>query len=252
MSLIRKYRGRLTSLECSKGIDVCLRNSTSLLEEAQILLENNKIARANFLALTALEEIGKVAILINLMALPNSQDEVWNEFWGEFYKHTGKYKTIGQLMFIGHLMVNPKADINKLIQHPYITELARIRSLYVEYSDKSKSWLNPLELFPKETVQRNIITILKINDLFNSYNDKKYFNPAMFEVIRKYLNRFSKEAKYGKTDVYLKDVIPKNKLLLTKLMGEFFIEVVTKKILSIKAVENFGKEMDNWKEQMLK
>jgi AbiV family abortive infection protein len=73
------------------GMIACRVNARELLEEADILAEKGRKARAYFLLQTACEELGKFAMLeIGVRRLLNGRPPKWKRFWQRFRSHDSK------------------------------------------------------------------------------------------------------------------------------------------------------------------
>lgn len=69
----------------------CRVNASELLEEADILAEKGRKARAYFLLHTACEELGKFAVLeIGARGLLSGRPPKWKRFWQRFRSHDSK------------------------------------------------------------------------------------------------------------------------------------------------------------------
>jgi AbiV family abortive infection protein len=246
MSIVKRFKGVLTPKECAIGIEVCLENAGSLLQEAQILFEHGKNARANFLALTSVEELGKISILTALMITPDSQESSRLERWAEFYKHGEKFKNIVEFVFFMHWVTDPNIKVNKVAQHPAITELARMASLYVEYSPRTKKWRNPNELIPKLTAEGNIRSAKELHQLFYTCKTKNLFNPDFFEIVKKYIQKFINKAKSEEENVAFYQLVQKNKILAFRISTELMIELFKKKIVNMRSLKKVNKELEEF------
>jgi len=67
------------------GTQRCLRNSGDLYREAVSLYEKKSFPRSYFLAVTALEEIGRISILLGNYAIPLRSDSLQRKFWEDFF-----------------------------------------------------------------------------------------------------------------------------------------------------------------------
>lgn len=83
-----QYVGALTPAQAADGIEAALKNALSLLEEAELLLKNNRWQRAAALAILAIEEAGKPSLIRGLLVAANSKD--LQDKWKEYRTHTKK------------------------------------------------------------------------------------------------------------------------------------------------------------------
>lgn len=65
-------------------------NARSLAEESRLLKENGYHARALSLAILALEELGKVPLICNMILYRKDDAEAWRKAWKEFQSHRFK------------------------------------------------------------------------------------------------------------------------------------------------------------------
>lgn len=86
-----KNKGVLEASELRHVADHAVGNSHDLLNEAEILFERERWARAAALAVLSVEESGK-AHLCHVWAfhLHPADDEAWADFWDDFADHPGK------------------------------------------------------------------------------------------------------------------------------------------------------------------
>jgi len=89
-ALMAKYRGPLTVEQISTGMKLCLKNARGLVFEAELLLKNQRRARAMSLALTAIEELGKVHVLHSMARIPKKNQKLWRDRWTQFRSHEAK------------------------------------------------------------------------------------------------------------------------------------------------------------------
>jgi AbiV family abortive infection protein len=86
---IHPYRGDIPAEQIVRGMEVIDGNSRELLDDAKLLLENGRYARALSLSVIALEESAKKSLLYALYAVQDDK-ELRKEFWREYRSHTLK------------------------------------------------------------------------------------------------------------------------------------------------------------------
>jgi AbiV family abortive infection protein len=59
----KQYRGELNAESAAKGMDFAFQNAISLLDDAVLLYNNNRYERAFSLSILAIEEVGKLSII---------------------------------------------------------------------------------------------------------------------------------------------------------------------------------------------
>lgn len=83
-----QYTHLLTIDKATKGINIAISNSISLLSDAQLLYSNNRYERAASLAILAIEEIGKTSIIREIVLYDNVHEI--KESWKRYRRHTSK------------------------------------------------------------------------------------------------------------------------------------------------------------------
>ena len=91
------------------GITTTYRNARHLLDDARLLAENDRTARATALTILALEELSKIPDFHDgarkAAAGSASAEQEWKEFWGSYTRHGAKLKRIlsyGELIREGY------------------------------------------------------------------------------------------------------------------------------------------------------
>jgi AbiV family abortive infection protein len=84
-----KYKGRLTPEQIAEGINAASRNAVRLVGDADLLLESERFPSAAALAILAIEEAGKVAILREL-SVAQEEDKALDNCWRDYRRHTKK------------------------------------------------------------------------------------------------------------------------------------------------------------------
>lgn len=84
----KQYTGHLTAAQAAAGIHAAMRTAYGLLRDAELLLKNERWERATALAILAVEEAGKVAILRSIL-LARNETELQTE-WRAYRSHTKK------------------------------------------------------------------------------------------------------------------------------------------------------------------
>jgi AbiV family abortive infection protein len=152
------YRGRLSPKDAAVGIAIAKENAVDLLQDAILLLENERFPRASSLAILVIEESGKAKIFRSLI-LEDDPKEI-KKLWQELVSHRKK----------NNLWLLPKVvekggqkleDIRFLIEdgsgHTLALDILKQLGFYSGINDK-KEWLNPKEIIPRELAQEHIDT----------------------------------------------------------------------------------------------
>lgn len=85
---LSQYRGPLSALQAAEGMNAAARNARRLAEDGKLLLAAERFPSAASLAILALEECGKSAILRQLLSADSPKELAKN--WGRYRKHTEK------------------------------------------------------------------------------------------------------------------------------------------------------------------
>jgi AbiV family abortive infection protein len=86
---IHPYRGEIPAEQIVRGMEVIDRNSREILDDAKLLLENGRYARALSLSVVALEESVKKSLLLALYAV-QANGKLRKELWQAYRSHTLK------------------------------------------------------------------------------------------------------------------------------------------------------------------
>jgi len=98
---IAKFRGKpLDEKQIAIGMHLCYMNAIALVDDSRLLKENGRHARAFSLAILALEELGKIPLILNMILYRVDDANAWQEFWRKFNSHQTKlevWSTYGKL-----------------------------------------------------------------------------------------------------------------------------------------------------------
>lgn len=153
-------RDRTAALELvSEGLQAFTQNASSLLQEAKILVDNKKFARARFLVATADEEMAKSYIMLDACRLDfASKKSCLKCLCRAFYSHVEKqaYNEVIRHGSVLHDMTQVRQLFHdKLVRWwpgevesgepdmPHDTYFARELPLYVDFIDYDQSWVVP-------------------------------------------------------------------------------------------------------------
>lgn len=75
-----------------------LNNALLLLDDARLLLDNERHARASALAVLAAEEFGKMLMAFGALTLDPADKQGWRRFWTRFVSHNPKYANAAMMM----------------------------------------------------------------------------------------------------------------------------------------------------------
>jgi AbiV family abortive infection protein len=137
------FNGRLTPAKIADGMNAAERNAKRLAQDARLLLDAHRYATATAVAILAIEEAGKSAVLRG-MSVAKTDDEV-KKAWKDFRSHTRKnvlwilsdmvQRGARKLDDFGP-MFNPESD------HPYVLDQIKQLGFYVDCVGKGK-WAEP-------------------------------------------------------------------------------------------------------------
>lgn len=160
-----EYPPILTSAEIAEGMSAALRNAEDLLDDARLLLKNERYPRAASLAVLAMEEVGKAVILSVFIFIQPSDDG--QKLWRAFFSHTDK-------AFISLKILELSQRVRKLEEmleylegsfserSDYPKFLGAIKELGM-YSDYLAFPVGPLWSIPNETIGLEIARDLVID-----------------------------------------------------------------------------------------
>lgn len=151
MEKLERYKGGLTLEQLILARNQITKNAKALYEEATLLYENSKNARAFFLLCIANEELGKSIIVTSAIVDLITEKIDWKRFWKRLRNHKDK---TGMIEHIENLLVSSDEnfmsleDIQKRIP---ILEEFKMASLYSDmfYDNFSE----PNELIPQEMIE---------------------------------------------------------------------------------------------------
>ena len=87
-----RYTGVLSPAQALDGMECCVLNAQELLDEAQILIESGRHARAIALSLIAWEEMGKLPMLAGSARYLSDPNQWKKRFWRRFRSHREKLR----------------------------------------------------------------------------------------------------------------------------------------------------------------
>jgi AbiV family abortive infection protein len=129
-----KYKGRLTPEQIAEGINAASRNAVRLVGDADLLLESERFPSAAALAILAIEEAGKVAILREL-SVAQEDDKALDNCWRDYRRHTKKNVAwlLPQLVAEGARGLDDFRPLfGKNADHPFLLDNVKQISLYTD------------------------------------------------------------------------------------------------------------------------
>jgi AbiV family abortive infection protein len=200
---------KIPSKEFAKGVELCLNNATSLLEDAQLLANKGSYGHALFLVISAIEETSKAFIW------SGGRIEIWKdkELYEDLVCHHQKYRLFVIMVFADAFASGVNRQIQtkekkkpKPLQLEDLEELvrdldntvkeiwkSRLRGLYVDYqqgkwvssSDIQREEVKELLQYAtkyKKTMQSQCYNILRA-PLDPAKQIQRYFEQELFPSI---------------------------------------------------------------------
>ncbi len=82
------FKGQpLNKKQLATGMHFCYINAKSLADEVRLLKENGHFSRALSLTILALEELGKIPLICNMILYRENDAEAWRKSWKELQSH---------------------------------------------------------------------------------------------------------------------------------------------------------------------
>lgn len=160
---LKQYKGNLSASQVASGINVAIKNSRRLCEDASLLFDNGRYPSALALAILSIEESGKASILRSL-SLANDGKEL-KEDWKRYRSHKDKntHWIALDMMIEGassledlSIIADPSSD------HPEILDQLKQAALYTDCLG-SAHWSSPEEVVEKDLTAG----ILRTADIFS-------------------------------------------------------------------------------------
>lgn len=114
----------------SQMVKASITNAVSLLEEAKILADNNKIERAFFLTIIAIEEMGKATMYNNSVQYGKNNSLFQNKFNNFKTKHA--FKIFKSIIFKNNMQMNLDYDFSDIEVLAKEIDSLKMSSLYVD------------------------------------------------------------------------------------------------------------------------
>jgi len=157
----RQYNQTLTPENAAKGIKAAIENSKSLLSDALLLFDNERYERTVALAILAIEEAGKPAILRSIM-LENDPKQLKKE-WQNYRRHTEKNSNwiVPELISKGARHIEEmRPTVDKDSDHGQVLDNLKQLSFYSDVFSKCK-WSTPNKVVNRELAE-SILSVAKV------------------------------------------------------------------------------------------
>ncbi|WP_395049133.1 AbiV family abortive infection protein [Flavobacterium sp.] len=151
---------KLDRLDYFEAIEKSLGNAKELIEEAEILAEKNKVARAYTLFQFSIEEVGKAFLTFNFVLKGDIESDVeTKKFYKNFINHLAKTEFSQGIDFMFAIMAD-KSDLTKKLLENSFFELGKVHisndyknySLYTSLIDNK--FHKPSEIITKEKLDK--------------------------------------------------------------------------------------------------
>lgn len=166
----KAYRGYLNSKQIAQGMNAAEQNARRLLDDACLLLANQRIPSALALTILSIEELGKTAILRQISI--STSDKELKEQWNRFSDHREK-----NLHWLTLELINkgarqwqdfaPMTDKNS--NHSYKLDKLKQISLYTDCIGDG-NWLIPEDVVDKEFVE-SLIQVAKVLSVRSEHSE---------------------------------------------------------------------------------
>lgn len=156
--LASQYSGPLTPQQTATGINAARRNGQRLASDARVLLDMGRSETACALAILAIEEAGKSAILRRLVL--ERDPEYLRAAWKDYRRHVSKNinwilpdLVVQGARTLDHLQVITDPES----QHPVLVEHLKQTALYTDCLEGGK-WSEPKEAVGQKLAEKLVIT----------------------------------------------------------------------------------------------
>lgn len=152
----------------------CVQNAQELLDEAYLLARHTKFARATFLALTALEEMGKAQLVADYADNCSSAGEFKEAFHSHRTKAAYTMREVSlkiERSAFGIEQAKSATILYDVRQAQYQVE-TREKALYVEYGEKYEDILLPSRIAKEEFDY----VLERVQDVFDEVENAEWIN----------------------------------------------------------------------------
>lgn len=151
--VLRQYRGEMSSEEIIHATECISRNARELLEDAKLLFDHKRYARATSLAILAIEESSKSASLLNYYQI-QSEPESRKKFWSEYRSHPKKIERKFLALSLSGA-INEEMSEEEAKRRAAGINLHKQSGLYADCYEHGGSglWMAPSELLSKSQAE---------------------------------------------------------------------------------------------------
>jgi len=173
---MKKYNRKiqLTHRQKILGAKYCYENAVSLYEEATILINNSKWARATAISILGIEEVSKVEFIGQTFFYKTQND--WEKFESKFQNHNEKLKLADILLLQSAYQSNDnkrlEEEIRDILKGRNLN-IGKQRCFYVGLS-KDNLWEVPLDKVTKEDALYCLKLLEVLLEPYKNIFDKPY------------------------------------------------------------------------------
>lgn len=182
---INPYRGDIPAEQIVRGMELIDRNSREILDDARLLLENGRNARALALAVIALEESAKKSALLILYAV-QANSELRKKIWREYRSHTSKASFLVRRPALRGAFEGQNIE-EKAQRMGKIMDLYKQLGLYAdsyEFDEGSKSWSIPSESISSKMAEETFEIVSKQVGGFLDEKEEEELKSLRWQIIQ--------------------------------------------------------------------
>jgi AbiV family abortive infection protein len=192
----------LSVSQINEGRKKALNNAEELFGEAKILLNRGRSARALFLALIAIEELGKYIMLISAAVNIVNNTINWKVFWKRYRDHKSKTSLYLHTEYL-FSTIKPSEYLWELKKQSKLQESVKLMSLYSDFaSNHDNSFFKPSEAIDMRTADLTIKVLKQHLDNIRDYDRNIIGEKALLNLSKESIEKFYSELNI---DIYSSD-----------------------------------------------
>jgi len=180
-----------------------LQNAADLVQDAELLLDKKRWARAVFLSQIAIEELGKYLMIIGAIGQVLKNQIHWKRFWKRFNKHTektGNILTFNALLSPFVSLGNTKTNLEKARRDEAYLEKRKFTALYVDF--ELNKFVLPMDVIDKETAE---VAVREAKAVLEFFEDGEKKVPSKVDLTRLTPEKLARVAKKLKLSLWDKE-----------------------------------------------
>lgn len=126
--------------EMIDGAVVCLKNANRLTDDSTLAFDNGRYSTSISLSVLALEEMGKVYLLLDATSNNRSiTKKIWND---EFESHTKKLQSLPNYLstFVENQSTTSKKELERFMLFLKLLSKKKLESFYVDWNATKNNW----------------------------------------------------------------------------------------------------------------